>query len=395
MYMRTHVIFCSLVNPYRRHSNGGSEDIRRRIEATAAIVDNVTVYAIDYPQELITPESLPANIHLHLYERGIDPRPWRWRYPLACIRRYNSRMAMDIRRAMILSIAQVVIFIEGMQLFGLWSDIKASVPKTAKVILRVHNIESAYHHSVALESRGLLKLAHQISVIQYRPLENSLLADFTYLYAVSGKEAETLIWQYSMSADKVRLVLPIPANKSCGARARKEGVPFVLSYFGDLTLPNNYNGLHWFCDKVLPEINGNSVELHVAGKGSEQFYIYDRVRVCGFVKDIDSFVCASHIVVAPIFSGAGIKIKVLDAIGYGKPLITTPKGAEGFPLWLSEKMFIANSADKFVELLNRMMASYDEVLSNAAGLQKEVASKMSQASFQHQLLDDINSFTAI
>lgn len=67
--MITHVIFCSLVNPYRKHSNGGSEDIRRRIEATASIVDDVTIYAIDYPQELITPESLPANVHLHLYAR--------------------------------------------------------------------------------------------------------------------------------------------------------------------------------------------------------------------------------------------------------------------------------------------------------------------------------------
>ena len=387
--MTIYALFYSLVNPYRRHSNGGSEDIRRRIAALASVVDSVTVYAIDYPTELVTPELLPANVHLRLYERGIDPRPWRWRYPLACIRRYNHRMAMDIRQAIMETTDEIVIFIEGMQLFGLWTDIKDVVPKGAKTILRVLNIESAYHHSVALESRGLLKLAHQISSLQYRPLQNSLLSDFTYLYAISENEAETLVSQYGLSADKVRLVLPIPTDKLCGDKARREGMPFMLSYFGDLTLPNNYIGLHWFCDNVLPKLNGDRVELHVAGKGSEQFSVYDRVRVCGFVDDIDAFVCQSQIVVAPIFSGAGVKIKVLDAIGYGKPLITTPKGAEGFPSWLTNQLHIASSVEDFVQLLSSMIVSYDDFAKKAEGLQKEVSVKMGLTHFQRQLLDDI------
>ncbi|MBU2746299.1 glycosyltransferase family 4 protein, partial [Acidithiobacillus caldus] len=389
LYMITHVIFCSLVNPYRKHSNGGSEDIRRRIEATASIVDDVTIYAIDYPQELITPESLPANVHLHLYARGIDPRPWRWRYPLACVRRYNRRMVIDIRRAIVANTDQIVIFIEGMQLFSLWSDIKRIIPKNAKSILRVHNIESAYHYSVALESRGLLKLAHQMSVLQYRPLENMFLSDFSYLYAISEIERDTLLLHYRLPADRLRLALPIPADKPCGARESGKGTPFILSYYGDLTLPNNYNGLHWFCDKVLPELRRDSVQLHVAGKGSEQFSAYDGVRVCGFVDDIDAFVCKSQIVVAPIFSGAGVKIKVLDAIGYGKPMVTTPKGAEGFPVWLVNQMYIASTADEFVQLLTSMMRSYDDVVSKAEALQKEVSAKMGPTHFQRQLLNDI------
>ncbi len=387
--MKTHVIFCSLVNPYRKHSNGGSEDIRRRILATASIVDSVTVYAIDYSGELVTPESLSDNVHLRLYERGIDPRPWRWLYPLACIRRYNHRMLEDIRQEISQNTDSLIIFVEGMQLFGLWVDTKSIIPQAAKVILRVHNIESKYHHSVALESRGMLKLAHQISSLQYRPLENRLISDFTYLYAISEKEAEALIRRYSLSADEVRLILPIPADNPCGLLAQSEDMPFILSYFGDLTLPNNYNGLHWFCNKVLPELSGDSIELHVAGKGSEQFSVYNRVRVFGFVDDIDAFVCSSQIVVAPIFSGAGIKIKVLDAIGYGKPMITTPKGAEGFPIWLANQMYIASSADEFVRLLTSMMRSYDDVVIKAEVLQKEMSDKMGPTHFQRQLLDDI------
>ncbi|WP_279117552.1 glycosyltransferase [Acidithiobacillus thiooxidans] len=387
--MSIKIIFCALVNPYRKHANGGSEDIRRRIAALASTVGSVTVYAIDYPEELVTPESLPANVHLHLYERGIDPRFWRWHYPLPCIRRHSRRMVVDIRRAITDSADQFVIFIEGMQLFSLWSDIKSVMPKDAKAILRVHNIESAYHHSVAAESRGLLKLAHQMSSLQYRPLENRFLSDFTYLYAISEKEAEALVSQYGLAADKVRLVLPIPTDKPCGDKGKNGDMPFVLSYFGDLTLPNNYVGLRWFCDNVLPRLDGDRVELQVAGKGSEQFSVYDRVRVCGFVDDIDAFVCQSQIVVAPIFSGAGIKIKVLDAVGYGKPIITTPKGVEGFPAWLANQLYIASSADEFVQLLTTMILSYDDAANKAETLKKEVSARMGQTQFQRQLLKDI------
>ncbi|MEM3291127.1 MAG: glycosyltransferase family 4 protein [Candidatus Micrarchaeaceae archaeon] len=357
----------------------------------ASIVDSVTVYAIDYPGELVTPESLPANVHMHLYDRGIDPRPWRWHYPLACVRRYNHRMIEDIRRAIAQCNEPPAIFIEGMQLFGLWTDIKGIVPQAAKVILRVHNVESDYHRSVALESRGFLKLAHQMSSLQYRPLENRLLSDFMYLYAISEKELETLMRRYSLSAEKVRLVLPISAEKPCGALAKSVGTPFVLSYFGDLTLSNNYNGLHWFCDKVLPEFRGDNVELHVAGKGSEQFSVYDRVHAYGFVDDIDAFICTSHVVVAPIFSGAGVKIKVLDAIGYGKPLITTPKGTEGLPLWLTNQLHVASNAEEFVQLLSSMTLSYDDFAKKAKNLQREVSTKMGPIHFQRQFLGDIKN----
>ena len=387
--MITHVIFFSLVNPYRKHSNGGSEDIRRRIEATASIVDVVTVYAIDYPQELVTPESLPANVHLNLYERGFDPRPWRWRYPLACVRRYNRRMIMDIRRQLTDRAEQLVIFIEGMQLFGLWSDIKGVVPIDAKVILRVLNIESEYHRSVAMESRGLLKLAHQVSADQYQPLEDMLLGQFSFIYCISDTELANLRNRYPEITSRLRLFLPIPRLNKLRNLALESNGPRVLAYFGDLTLPNNYTGLHWFCKNVLPQILSQNVQLRIAGKGSEQFAHYSGVVAYGFVDNIDEFISNAHVLVAPIFSGAGVKIKVLDAIGYGKALVTTPKGAEGFPSWLKERINIAADAKEFRMILERVFQFYEDATKAAAEVQKELDMKMSADRFRQQLSGDI------
>jgi hypothetical protein len=277
-------------------------------------------------------------------------------------------------------------FVEGMQLFGLWSDIKDIVPQAAKVILRAHNVESTYHHSVATESQGLLKLAHQLSSAQYKRLEDSLLSEFTFIYAVSTLEEGNLKRRYSCLENRVRLVLPIPKMKKLYPKRLHEGDPFVLSYFGDLTLPNNYRGLHWFCENVLPKLAAKNVILNIAGKGGHAFLGCANVMVHGFVDNIDDFVRDSHVVVAPIFSGAGVKIKVLDTVGYGKPLLTTPKGAEGFPYWFCKDMNIVETSDQFVNKLADMMRSYDAELDKALALQNRLIDNMGPISFAQELL---------
>lgn len=387
--MKSRTIFCSLVNPYRKHSNGGSEDIRRRIEATASIFNSVTVYAIDYLEELVVPKSIPTNVDIHLYHRTLDPRPWRWHYPLACIRRYNRQMILDIRRDLVGRANPPLIFLEGMQLFGLWNDIKRFVSRDAKIILRAHNIESGYHQSVAGESRGLLRLAHQLSAKQYKRLEDDLLDEFTLTYCVSEREADALRNRHSELAKHVRLVLPIPQHTESLHSAQINAGAYSLAYFGDLTLPNNYTGLHWFCDNVLPRLESEHVHLRVAGKGSERFASYRSVEVCGFVDNLEDFLADSHVIIAPIFSGAGVKIKVLDSISYGKPLITTPKGAEGFPNWLRDRLNIAQDAEQFKEMINRLMYNYDIALTESAQTRHLLFENLGPERFQRQLIGDI------
>ena len=389
--LRLQVIILSLVNPYRPHANGGSEDIRRRIETLAEVGADIQVFAIDHANELNVAQQIPHNVCLRLYPRHIDPRPWRWNYPLACIRRYSASMIADVH--LILqedSKRQQIVFLEGMQLFALWNDIKAYIPQNALTILRVHNIESRYHASVASESKGFLKLAHRLSSLQYLPLENKLLPEFDYIYAISADEAEFIKTNHLHVAENVKLVYPIPRTKELGHPEKLNGDPFVLCYFGDLTLPNNSVGLHWFCREVLPRISSGNMELRVAGKGSEAFSAYDKVSTFGFVEDLDDYLSRAHVMIAPIFSGAGVKIKVLDAVGYGKPLVTTAQGAQGFPVWLINKLCVASNVDEYVGIILKMMENYSAEVQRARALQKELEEKMGKSIFLGQFQNDIH-----
>ncbi len=383
-------IYCSLLNPYRKHANGGSEDIRRRIEASAPIFDSITVFSIDYPDELTIPSRLPNNVHLNLYERHIDPRPWRWIYPLPCIRRYNRKMIIDIESTIAHNDESFIIFIEGMQLFGLWSDIRKLLSANTKSILRVHNIESAYHLSVASESKGFLRLAHLISSYQYRPLEHRLLSDFDMIYAISSAESDVIKSQFQKLSNRVRWIPPIPEAKSLQMPAYVDNTSFRLAYFGDLTLPNNYSGLHWFCKEVLPRLCFDQVEMHIAGRGSERFTVYPKVYTYGFIDDVSQYLSNKHIIIAPISSGAGVKIKVLDAIASGKPLVTTNKGAEGLSAPIKKMMNIADTPDDWVLILERLLGSYDDANGSAIALRETMLVELGPEQFIKQVQLDLD-----
>jgi hypothetical protein len=211
------VIFLSFLNPYRPHPDGGSEDIRRRIEAIAEAEIDVQVLAIDYAKELGVTHSIPGNVQLNLYSRRKDPRPWRWRYPFPCISRYSGAMIEDVRAVLRRSAKlRKVIFLERMQLAGLWADIREAIPQSAITILRVHNIESRYHASVALEYSGLLKAAHKLSSFQFLPLEKEFLPQFDRIYTLSSRETEYLRRTYGDISNALSLAYPIPKIADIG-----------------------------------------------------------------------------------------------------------------------------------------------------------------------------------
>lgn len=115
-----------------------------------------------------------------------------------------------------------------------------------------------------------------------------------------------------------------------------------------------------------------SAELHIAGKFSEQ-HIANREKegifVHGFVENPDDFAIDKGILVTPIFSGSGIRIKILEAMSLGIPVITTPTGALGIDYRNADCLKIAETQDGFVQKMRLLYEHEDlrkEIGENAA-----------------------------
>ena len=76
------------------------------------------------------------------------------------------------------------------------------------------------------------------------------------------------------------------------------------------------------------------------------------VIVEGEVKDAASFFNANDIMIVPLFSGSGIRIKIIEAMAYGKTVVSTSLGAEGIEYSRAENLLIADLACEFFEMIS-------------------------------------------
>ncbi|RLE15815.1 MAG: hypothetical protein DRJ14_09640 [Acidobacteria bacterium] len=126
-----------------------------------------------------------------------------------------------------------------------------------------------------------------------------------------------------------------------------------ICHLGTGTWEPNIDGVHWFLEAVFPAIRRgfpSAVFFH-AGKATDsrlkQFDNGNDINIRGFLPDLTSFYRNAAVFVAPLRFGSGIKIKVLDAISRGIPVVLTSVANEGLSLKDGDGVFVADEPDEF------------------------------------------------
>ena len=142
-------------------------------------------------------------------------------------------------------------------------------------------------------------------------------------------------------------------------------------YVGSLRWHPNVAGLDWLCQKVWPKIRARvpDATLEIAGVGGRHAggrlhvpcaWKVPGVETVGFLEDLEPLYARSVAMIAPVRGGAGVRIKVLEALRAGLPVVTTGDGVSGLPLTDGREVLIANEPDAFAERVERLVR--DETL---------------------------------
>ena len=111
------------------------------------------------------------------------------------------------------------------------------------------------------------------------------------------------------------------------------GRPLRIGFVGLLSYQPNFDAVHWFVRSVLPRVLRDEplAEFHVIGGGAgpEDLGRHDRVRVLGFVPDLERALGELSVIVAPIRFGGGTRFKILEGFAHEIPVVSTTIGAEG------------------------------------------------------------------
>ena len=150
---------------------------------------------------------------------------------------------------------------------------------------------------------------------------------------------------------------------------RGEGAPGRVVFLGNLGYGPNVDAVAHFEESVRPILDerGLAVDLAVIGPGvtEELRARFPRVRFQGFVPDLPAALRDFELCVVPLRLGGGTKLKVLDAMAVGLPLVTTSVGAEGLHLTDGVHALVADSPADFAEAVARALD--DTRLADALG----------------------------
>lgn len=135
-----------------------------------------------------------------------------------------------------------------------------------------------------------------------------------------------------------------------------------LLFVGNYRHPPNRESVYTMAERVLPQVLRQvpEAEFRVVGGNAEmldreKLCRHPRVRLQGYVEDLRSVYRECAVFAAPILSGNGMRVKLLEALSMGMAVVTTPLGAQGFPVRHGEELMIAGSPEAFaaaaVELL--------------------------------------------
>lgn len=143
-----------------------------------------------------------------------------------------------------------------------------------------------------------------------------------------------------------------------GAVTRERYVAFVGN-FGHLP---NRDGLKWLLDEIWPIVRARvpDAELHVAGPELPDYVLASTpagVRILGFVQNVGDFLDRAAVAVVPYRFGGGVKIKALDAMAHGCPVVATTVGAEGLRVERGRQLLIEDDAEGFAAAVSRLLNS--------------------------------------
>ena len=226
----------------------------------------------------------------------------------------------------------------------------------ARIFLRVHNIEHLIWERLAEQAKNPIKKA------LYKYLAKSLKRfEFTLFKKIDGYIPITEI-DHRFFKEKYPLlrscVIPFSIDLSVYPyqEHKIDENKITLFHIGSMNWQPNIEGIIWFLKNVWDKVADNpKLTLVLAGKGNKKKFgnkNYKNVQVYDFVEDAQQFMNAHDIMVAPLFSGSGMRIKIMEGLALGKPIITTTIGAEGIEITDKENIFIADTPEEMAQIIN-------------------------------------------
>lgn len=220
----------------------------------------------------------------------------------------------------------------------------------AKLIYRAHNIAFDVWERLALRERFTPRRIYlEFLSRRLKVYETEQINRFHQVFAISEPDRHSIL---RMGCQTRLDVFPVAIDfEKYNIDSAKTSFP-TLFHLGAMDWRPNKEGLEWFLDEIWPDIETLNRELrfYIAGKNMQkQFFDYDsdNLIVEGEVFDAVEFMNSKAIMIVPLLSASGMRVKIIEGMAMQKCIIATSMAAEGINYKNGKDILIANTSDEF------------------------------------------------
>lgn len=220
----------------------------------------------------------------------------------------------------------------------------------AKIVLRSHNVEhQIWERHLANEKNGIKKTYLNIQNSRLKSFEINAFNQVDAIVTITDEDKKTIS---SLCPNKPIHTCLTGINLNSYKQVIEPTYPNTLFHFASMDWMPNIEAVDWLLKEVWNDIlkQQPNTKLVLAGRGMTDRFkklASANITIIDDVKESAEFYKTYDVMLVPLWSGSGLRIKLVEGLAYGKAIITTSIGAEGIPYSSGKDLIIADSAKNF------------------------------------------------
>lgn len=249
----------------------------------------------------------------------------------------------------------------------------------AKIVLRAHNSEHIiWERLAALSTSAIKKWYLTFLAGRLKKYELDVLQQVDAIVPITNIDAA--VFKYSGYKGPL---LSIPLGIDMDEYPLQDFNPELsLFHLGSMDWLPNQEAIRWFLFSVWPAVHKKfpALNLHLAGREFPSDILamkFPCVNMQGKVDDANTFMLDKQIMIVPLLSGSGMRVKIIQGLALGKTIISTSIGAEGIDVKDGVHLLIADTPAAFLEKIEMCLSKPDRCRSLGLNGRKFVADNYS------------------
>jgi len=269
----------------------------------------------------------------------------------------------------------------------------------ARILLRAHNIEYLIWERLSKQEKNpVKKMAYRYLANSLKRFELALFKKIDGYMPITKMDDLFFKKQFpTLSSKVIPFGIDLSVYQYNNHKIKEDKIS--LFHIGSMNWQPNIEGMMWFLENVWNKVAEKhpNLTLVLAGKGNKVVFgnkNFKNVQIFDFVEDAQQFINEHDIMIVPLLSGSGMRIKIMEGLALGKPIITTTIGAEGIEITDKENIFIADTPEAMIETIDFCVNNVEKCTEIGKNAQKLIENKYAQETISKTLITFLKSLTA-